>query len=195
MNHFRKFDPGAVHFGLEGMWRLRFQSGDYYFGEYFSQGSLKIANKCQVVSAESFFRRNRLLFLLPNLADIDSNQRYVERPGWANDVCMLRSIIWPSERSFETVSGGTRLQMFVVGDLANLFDPEWKLLMAVYFAALIGQYQKPEKQRYADVDALFECFKSDQFSGMSLLIDLYFNRNCSQKFDPERVFHRGKEHF
>lgn len=93
MNHFRKFDTEPVHSGLEGMWRLRFQSDDYYFGEYFSQGSLKIANKCQVVSAELFFREDRLLFLLPNLADIDSNQRYVERPGWANDVCMLRSII------------------------------------------------------------------------------------------------------
>lgn len=85
--------------------------------------------------------------------------------------------------------------MFVVDDLANLFDPGWRLPMAVCFAALVGQYQKPEKQRYADVEAFFECFKSDQFSGMSLLIDLYFNRMCSQRSDPERVFHRGKEHF
>lgn len=36
--------------------------------------------------------------------------------------------------------------------------------MAVYFAALIGQYQKPERQRYADVDSFFEYFNSDQFS-------------------------------
>lgn len=172
MNHFRKFDTEPVHSGLEGMWRLRFQSDDYYFGEYFSHGSLKIANKCQVVSAELFFRGDRLLFLLPNLADIDSNQRYVERPGWVNDACILRSIIWPNERSLKTISGGTRLQMFVV-----------------------GQYQKPEKQIYADVEAFSECFKSDQFSGMSLLIGLYFNRMCSQRSDPERVFHEGKEHF
>jgi len=28
---------------------------DYHFGEYFSQGSLEISNKCQVVSAASLF--------------------------------------------------------------------------------------------------------------------------------------------
>lgn len=62
---------------LEGL-RTETHVGSYYFGEYLSQGALKIEDKCQIVSAQEIIDQG-LFSLHPELG----------KPGWANEVVLL----------------------------------------------------------------------------------------------------------
>lgn len=161
INAFATFDGHPRGRDLKDMQRRRTKTG-YYFGEYFSQGSLRIANKCQVVLAKLLFAGDKLRCLQPHLGDIHSMQRF-EKPDLANDVRKLRNIIWPNGKPFSTMSGGTCVQMGIVDEISNLFDPGWRLLMAVQFAALISQDRDPGNYNNAHADFFFTFFRFEKF--------------------------------
>lgn len=134
---FRAFDDHPPGKDLNGLWDLRVNMGSYYFGEYLSQGSLRIENKCQVVSAQALTDEKRLSRLQPLFKEM--------RPKWANEVRRLRQIIWPDidEISLRTLSEVTHDQVKAVDEIANLFGHGWRFPMAVYFAGLITQVPEP----------------------------------------------------
>jgi hypothetical protein len=68
---FSKFDDPGKMKNLENLQYLR-TSSSYYFGEYLSQGSLKIRGKCQIVSAKVLFDDDRLHRIQPY-----KTQRYI----------------------------------------------------------------------------------------------------------------------
>ncbi|PYI17188.1 hypothetical protein BO99DRAFT_389234 [Aspergillus violaceofuscus CBS 115571] len=135
LNVFIDSDPLPYSNGLARLKKWR--EGDLYFGEYLSQGALQIEGKCQVINAQSLFDSNRLRRIQPAFADIEVPQ---QRPLWAKEVLHLRQVL-------ET-RGGQRMQiqpavlrdgMHALREIADLFEnPAWRLPMAVYFAALMG---------------------------------------------------------
>ncbi|KAL2843080.1 hypothetical protein BJX68DRAFT_270404 [Aspergillus pseudodeflectus] len=129
------FDPSdRSREGLNSFRKLR--EGSYYFGEYLTQGSLRITDKHQVVSASSLFRGDLLQRLQPVLLDIwDSPD---EEPRLANAVRDLRGLIWPVGTFDPPSATEMRRRLLAVEEITNLFDEGWRFPLAVYFAALIG---------------------------------------------------------
>ncbi|KAL3443268.1 hypothetical protein BJX65DRAFT_311949 [Aspergillus insuetus] len=121
--------------GLKKLRTLR-KNSDYYFGEYLTQGSLRIADKHQVVSAASLFQDDlmkRLQPHLPNIQDAAGGE-----PRLANAVRDLRPLIWPVGTLDPLSAEEMRQRLLAVGELTNLFDEGWRFPLAVYFSALIG---------------------------------------------------------
>jgi hypothetical protein len=120
---------------LRNLRNLR-KDSDYYFGEYLTQGSLRIADKHQVVSAASLFQSGLMKRLQPHLPDIqDAGDG---EPGWADPVLDLRKQVWPIGTLDPLSAEEMRQRLLAVGELTNLFDEGWRFPLAVYFAALIG---------------------------------------------------------
>ncbi|KAF2810662.1 uncharacterized protein BDZ99DRAFT_487548 [Mytilinidion resinicola] len=86
-------------------------TGSYYFGEYLSQGALKIGGNCQIVSAQALVDKG-LFLLQPEFC------RSMEdtKPQWANEM--------------------TNEELQAVTDIAQLFGPRWRLPMATNLMAL-----------------------------------------------------------
>ncbi|EDN08841.1 predicted protein [Histoplasma mississippiense (nom. inval.)] len=162
---FRKFDDHPFWKNLDNLWRLRVDHG-YYFGEYLSQGSLKIVDKCQMITAQALTDENKLYILQPLFKERCKPPQKNERPDWTKEVRRFRSIIWPNARSPQTPSEEMHDKMKAVHGIANMFDPGWKLPLAVYFAALIEP--ETEEQQRTNVDTVFSAsFRSNIFSGSS----------------------------
>ncbi|KAL4739852.1 hypothetical protein BDV11DRAFT_214855 [Aspergillus similis] len=121
---------------LKNLKQLR-TGGTWYFGEYLSQGSLRIADRHQCIRATSLFQDGllyRLQLLFPNIhTPVDGE------PGWAKEVIRFREKIWPpavimpSSLPIEEI----RNRLTAVGEIMRLFDPGWRFPLAVYFASLI----------------------------------------------------------
>ena len=62
-------------------------AGSFYFGEYLSQGALKIEDKCELVSAQAIINQG-LFKLQPGF----STSMVAKEPTWANEVIRLREI-------------------------------------------------------------------------------------------------------
>ncbi|KAN0089983.1 hypothetical protein V8E51_018562 [Hyaloscypha variabilis] len=126
---------------LVKLFNLR-RGGTYYFGEYLSQGALKIEDKCQIVSAQAIIDQG--LFSLPVKWGISS--------GWANDVVRLRKAFSEQEQASEI----TKAQLEVAVRISQLFKPGWKISMAAYFIALLPR-------RLIDV-AILQTFRRKLFT-------------------------------
>lgn len=127
---------GGFDHNLQNLQSLR--NGDtWYFGEYLSQGSLKIENKCQVIPADVLFERNRLRRIQPQFANIHRGERQ-RAPTWANEVIRLRRAIWPlpSPSTSAPTGMGDRLQ--AIEEIMQHVVPDWRFPIAIHFAALIG---------------------------------------------------------
>ncbi|PYH76209.1 hypothetical protein BO82DRAFT_426839 [Aspergillus uvarum CBS 121591] len=122
-----------------GLARLKgWRDSNLYFGEYLSQGALQIKGKCQVINAQSIFAGNRLQRIQPDFADIKAKPQ--QKPPWATEVRRLREVLETrSERRMQTQPAVLRDSMQALREIVNLFEnPPWRLPMAVYFAALMG---------------------------------------------------------
>lgn len=144
---------------LNDFQRLR-QGGKYYFGEYLSQGSLKIENKCHVIPAQVLFEQDRLRRLQPQFAEL---RRYPKsgKPGWANKVLDYRSAIWPLAETLPVLSSAEmskRLQ--AVREIIDHVAPGWKYPLAIYFAALVGCESEVEVQGTGIDTELLAFFRS-----------------------------------
>lgn len=101
--------------------------GNYYFGEYLSQGALKIEGHCQIVSAQNIIDRG--------LYNIRSEfQQYAIWPPsearWVIPVLEMREIFYLERQPITS----PKLQSAL--DIANLFGPRWKLPIATHLTAL-----------------------------------------------------------
>ncbi|KAE8377089.1 hypothetical protein BDV26DRAFT_282138 [Aspergillus bertholletiae] len=134
---FKGFDDHPSDNDLRSLWRLRVQRG-YYFGEYLSQGRMKIANKCQIIPARLLFADGRLHRIQPQFKDITTLQRRNYKPGWANEVQLLRQAIWPHSRPQRLTIKELTSRMGAVDEIIDEFDSEWKFPLVIYFMALIG---------------------------------------------------------
>lgn len=102
-------------------------AGSYYFGEYLSQGALKIENKCSIVSAQKMIDRN-----LPCLRPEFEKSLVSDRTLWANEVISLREAFSKKTPEPERI---TNEELFAALNIARLFGRQWRLPMA---ASLIG---------------------------------------------------------
>jgi hypothetical protein len=152
-HHFNRYDPPEPD--LEYLQRMR--EGDYYFGEYLSQGSLKVAGKCQIVSADVFFGRDRLHHVQPLFEEIAHVPRNIYKPNWPEKVRRDREAIWKNPQPPEE----SRESMIAVDEIVARFGREWKFPMAVYLAALVTQAPEPDDgEQPADDNLLFVYFRS-----------------------------------
>lgn len=190
---FRDFDDHDSGCDLVAMQILR-NRPNFYFGEYLSQGSLRIANKCQVIPAESLFENDRLQRLQPHFTNLQNNAPSHAKIEWTKEVVRLRRIIWP-ERGFRThlqllssAEMSDRLQVVkkIVHDAAS----GWRYPLAIHFAALMGAESVTKDQGMAYDNVFFENFRSESFDGkpprmLSPCKDTFTDHRCSNR--PRRT--------
>ncbi|KAJ5355246.1 uncharacterized protein N7496_012458 [Penicillium cataractarum] len=132
--------------------------GTYYFGEYFSQGSLKIEDKCQLIPAQVIFEQDRLRRIQPRFAPISS-----KASEWAKPVVRLRRNIYlrPSLVSLTSTEMRDRLQ--AIEEIMPHISASWRFPIAVYFAGLIGAETSLSDQEVGDDNLFFAYFHSGTF--------------------------------
>lgn len=118
---------------LENLRGLRTTRG-YYFGEYLSQGSLKIEGKCQVIPADILFDQDRLHRIQPEFMEF----RYDIEPRWANEVLRLRRAIWPPDGSAPLSMAEIRGRLQAIVEIVQVLEDDWAIPISIHFAALIG---------------------------------------------------------
>ena len=128
--------------------RSRF-SGSFYFGEYLSQGALKIEDKCQCVSAQVIIDQG-LFHLQPEF----SKSIVAEKPSWSNEVLRLREPFYHNSAKAQPV---TKEELEAAIKIAQLFGPGWRLPMA---ANLIGLLP-----RLSEDPAILLAFTGSSFTG------------------------------
>jgi hypothetical protein len=138
---YRSLDTSLRNF--DGL-RTKIHGGAYYFGEYLSQGALKIEDKCQVVSAQAIIDQG--LFSLP---------LEWRMSGWANEVVRLR------EAFCQQASEITEAELQTAISISQLFESGWRLPIAANFIALLPR-------RKTDV-AILQTFRAAPFTGSPLL--------------------------
>ncbi|KAJ9291282.1 hypothetical protein DTO021C3_1082 [Paecilomyces variotii] len=158
INAFYKFDDHPPR-DLRDFRSLRENTG-YYFGEYLSQGSLKIGGKYQMISANMLFDANRLCRLQPEFGDIYSLLAEKKEPKWAKEVRRLREVVWSTAKSVPMPSQEMLNRMEAISEIIENFDPGWRFPMAIYFAALIGPEPETEEQGSAPDNVFYSCFRS-----------------------------------
>jgi hypothetical protein len=122
---FRIFDRRLDQFG-----RLR-QGTSYYFGEYLSQGSLKIEDKCQIVSAQAMIDQG--LYDLQSKFQEFAAWEKGDRPPWAKPVLELRNEFYKEPGETWEVSLEEHL---AAKNIAGLFGGRWALPVAANAFAL-----------------------------------------------------------
>lgn len=133
---------------LEGLRRRQ-----YYFGEYLSQGALKIENKCQIVSTRAIFDRG-LFSLQPEFNISMTNGKRT----WAKEVLRLRE----SFSYYALITSSISPQEIQAAkSIAQLFGPRWRLPVAANLMAL-------SPHRSSD-PALRQVFKAPPFTGLFFL--------------------------
>ena len=121
-----------------------------YFGEYLSQGALKIEGKCQIVSAQAMIDQG--LYDLRLEFEEFARWKLQPKPPWAKPVVDLRKDLFHIESpaiSYE------KLQIVV--NIAKLFGPYRKLPIAANLVALLPGPQE-------DV-AIIQAFRANIFTG------------------------------
>ncbi|KAJ5803046.1 uncharacterized protein N7503_005496 [Penicillium pulvis] len=131
-------------YSLRSMERLRTErTGDFskrfYFGEYLSQGALKIEGKCSSATGKEIIDKG-LFFLRPEL-----NDSWKHDLGWANRVLKLRKCFAhePGHESKEDLE----LQVALAFGIGSLFGSDWEPPIA---ASLLGLRRRSAR----DVDAI-----------------------------------------
>jgi hypothetical protein len=104
------------------------QGGRFYFGEYLSQGALKIEGGCDIVSASALIDQG-LFDLQPVFKDFAQWQKAYS-PPWAYPVLHLRENI--SQKAIRTSTAD--ILRAVVG-IIQLFGSRWRLPMAINLVA------------------------------------------------------------
>lgn len=131
---------------------------DYYFGEYLSQGSLKIENKCQVIPADVLFQSNRLRRLQSQFGELCHNVE--PKPLWAKEVIKLRRGIW-SESDLPLLEPEDMENRLVsLKEIMNHVEDDWKFPIGIYFAALFGSELFAEEQENVTDTRAFKYFRS-----------------------------------
>jgi hypothetical protein len=128
-------------------------AGSFYFGEYLSQGALKIEDKCQIVSAQEIIDQ-ALFCLQPEF----KKSMVMENPTWAKEVIRLREAF--HEKSVEP-QRITKEELRAAIDIAQLFGPRWRLPVAANLIALLP--------RRSEDGSILEAFEAISFTGSPIL--------------------------
>jgi len=134
---FWESDDHPANKNLENLRYLRNET-KYYFGEYLSQGSLKIEGKCEIISAQSLFESDRLGRLQPHFREIHDLPFNNGRPIWVQEVIRLRETIWPSINPQISSSAEIGDRLEAVKEIVQYLEPSWRFPLAIYFTSLIG---------------------------------------------------------
>lgn len=140
---FRPFEKPRPNKDLKSLHNLRTTKG-YYFGEYLSQGSLRIENKCYKISANVLFDDDRLYRLQPSFAEEHING-IEETPRWAKSVVQLRETIWPGNDLQELSPVETQDRLKALNEIMDNISLDWKFPLAIYFQALVGAKIKADE--------------------------------------------------
>lgn len=156
---FWQFDDHPSKKNLENLRDLR-KGIKNYFGEYLSQGSLKIGGKCETISAQSLFESNRLRRLQPHFLELHDLPSNNGRPVWVQEVIRLRETIWrPTDiRTSSLTEIGDRLE--AVREIVQDLEPSWKFPLAIYFTSLIGPVSLIEERGGAIYNTFFGSLQS-----------------------------------
>lgn len=127
--------------------------GSFYFGEYLSQGALKIEDKCHIVSAQEMINQG-LFRLRPELKE----SMVAENPILANEVIRLRERFYKKTVEPQEI---TPEEIRAAIDIVQLFGPRWRLPVAANLIALLP--------RRNDDSAILEAFTATPSTGPSLL--------------------------
>ena len=65
------------------------------------------------------------------------------KPDWAREVIRLRRAVYPNTNLPLLSSLDMRCRLQVVKEIVRNFEPNWRIPLAIYFAALIGSSPKP----------------------------------------------------
>ncbi|CAG8898335.1 unnamed protein product [Penicillium egyptiacum] len=156
-NHKSDKNNSPKYWNLRSLYSLRTDKG-YYFGEYLSQGSLKIENRSQMIPANILFENDRLRRLQPKFAGLYS-ARGDPDPRLADAVINLRKEIWSETTPLLSPSElHNRLQ--AVKEIVDNVAPGWRFPLGIYLAALIGPASEIERQPFPNYNTLFEYFRS-----------------------------------
>jgi hypothetical protein len=101
-------------------------SGSYYFGEYLSQGALRIEGCCSILSMQDIIDAG--LYTLKEELKLPT----AENEAWANRVIMLREGFYVS-KPCGTADDDAVECAYYIGDM---YGPTWKLPIALAFLAL-----------------------------------------------------------
>jgi len=134
---YRSFNTGLQSLENLRSMKHRQYSGSYYFGEYLSQGALKIEDKCQIVSAQEIIDEG-LYNLQPRFNEF-AKWEIREKPRWAEPVIELRQLFYQEA----TKQQGIRMEEQEAAiNIAQLFDRRWRLPVAANLIALVPRRRR-----------------------------------------------------
>ncbi|KAB8067781.1 hypothetical protein BDV29DRAFT_196174 [Aspergillus leporis] len=131
-----------------------------YFGEYLSQGSLKIEGKCEMISAQSFFESDRLRRLQPHFLEFHDVPFSNGKPIWVKEVIRLHETIWPFTDLPILSSAEMADRLEAVKEIIQNLTPSWRYPLAIYLTALIGSISIIEDKGAAIDNIFLSCFQS-----------------------------------
>lgn len=126
-------------------------AGSFYFGEYRSQGALRIEDKCQIISAQAIIDQ-RLFLLQPEF----KKPMEKREPTWANEVVRLREAFYQKKADRQQIM---KEELQAVINIAQLFGPRWRLPIAANLMALLPR-------RRGD-SAILHAFRAPPFTSSS----------------------------
>ncbi|KAF2143151.1 uncharacterized protein K452DRAFT_193527, partial [Aplosporella prunicola CBS 121167] len=126
--------------------------GKFYFGEYLSQGALRIEDKCAVVSARALIASG-LYDILPEF-EVLAQRPLSPNPEWANQVIRHREAFYSEEPGCQKVSSEEIQAAMQIGEL---FGPPWRLPLAINLMALVP--------RLPDDRTILQAFQAFNFTG------------------------------
>lgn len=116
---FKRYSPRLARFA-------DLRATQFYFGEYLSQGALKIEGKCSIVSAQGLIDAGLLSLRDEFQASYDS-----PRLEWAKKVVELRRALDPA-----LLEPSLGQQIRTAQEIGNLFDRKFRLPVAIQLTAL-----------------------------------------------------------
>lgn len=166
INTFSEFDDHPPGKDLQNLRNLRNET-EYYFGEYLSQGSLRIEGKCEVISAQCLFENNRLRRLQPHFREFQHLPINNGRPEWPREVNRLRDAIWRPTNLWVPSLAEVADRLGAVREIVQNLKPRWRLPLAIYFASLIGPVSFIGEIGVEPQDIFFKNLHSTLPDGMS----------------------------
>lgn len=158
---FHPYDTHPEGENLANLLELR-ERPNYYFGEYLSQGSLKIEGKCQRISAATLFENGALYRLQPAFGPISNPPN--AQVFWVREVNRIRDAVYQLPERLSVQEMINRLG--AVGELAAHFPPGWQFPLAIYFAGLISHDSVTADEEAGSDNVFFEYFRSQDFYGL-----------------------------
>lgn len=155
---FGKFDDHPPRKNLENLRHFRKETKNY-FGEYLSQGSLKIEGKCEIILAQSLFESDRLRRLQSHFRRFQNLSFKNGRPIWVQEVIRLRETIWRSSDPQTSSSAERCDRLEAVKEIVQEFQPSWRLPLAIYFSSLVGPESLIESRGAAIYNNFLRCLQ------------------------------------